>query len=389
MSPTQDRLSPGERALAERLGELRQPEPPAELDARIRAHAHAAVRPRGLRWQWGMGTAAAALLAAVVLHRALETPNMSGAPPSLAPDSLPVLESPQPLPAPFAPADDGPTAGDAAAPRLARPAEATAEEEAASTIMLDEAMPQPEPQAAPLPPGRPAPREATKATGFAEPFPAAPISVTAPPAPAEPAAPAPARPAPEAEATGATRDAQPASAERRVPSVPATDEVRPRQASAKPAAQPKDSRHRSAPSKFVPEPAEQAMPPAAMPAPPAPLPSPATPEPPRDASPQPLGRMQEEPAAAGVTGKSEALSRDAQDEGETLDRIEVTGSRIKRADVEGVPEFTSFDEGIARVRALLEAGRRHEARELLRHLRQQFPRERIPADLRSLLRDGP
>lgn len=95
--------------------------------------------------------------------------------------------------------------------------------------------------------------------------------------------------------------------------------------------------------------------------------------------------------AAGATGKTEARSGDrsvdtGSDE-ERLDRIEVTGSRLKRADVEEAPGFTTFDEGIEQVRALLEAGRRDEARALLRQLRQQFPQARVPADLRPLLRD--
>lgn len=58
-----DPLDPTERELAKRLARLPQPEPAAELDARILAAARAAVTPqRRPRWGWGMGAAAAAVL---------------------------------------------------------------------------------------------------------------------------------------------------------------------------------------------------------------------------------------------------------------------------------------------------------------------------------------
>ena len=139
-------------------------------------------------------------------------------------------------------------------------------------------------------------------------------------------------------------------------------------------------RSRRAPA---PEPApskQEAMP--APPPPPAPAPARTGPR----LEPTPLGRMQDGATSNFVAPKSAAGGKALADqsgdlsEEETLDRIEVTGSRIKRADVEVVSEFESFEQGVEQVRALLEAGRRDEARERLQALRKQFPRERLPAD---------
>ncbi|MFC4728899.1 hypothetical protein [Coralloluteibacterium thermophilus] len=59
-------LDAEERALAERLSGLPRTEPPAALDAAIRAHAARAVGRRPAPALWGLGTAAAAVLALAV-----------------------------------------------------------------------------------------------------------------------------------------------------------------------------------------------------------------------------------------------------------------------------------------------------------------------------------
>jgi len=63
-------LDPEEQALARRWSTLPDGEPPAALDARIRAQAHAAARasrPKVRPWAWGLSTAAAAVLAVGLL----------------------------------------------------------------------------------------------------------------------------------------------------------------------------------------------------------------------------------------------------------------------------------------------------------------------------------
>ncbi|RDZ27972.1 hypothetical protein [Lysobacter silvisoli] len=108
-------------------------------------------------------------------------------------------------------------------------------------------------------------------------------------------------------------------------------------------------------------------------------------------------RRETDAAKQAYSAQREAEAR----ESVALDRIEVTGSRIKRADVEPAQPVGNFARDAAfppvgedqrlertqwleRIRARRDAGRLDEARASLGEFRKAHPRVRIPADLRAL-----
>ncbi|HEY0662712.1 MAG TPA: hypothetical protein VGD21_15495 [Lysobacter sp.] len=80
----------------------------------------------------------------------------------------------------------------------------------------------------------------------------------------------------------------------------------------------------------------------------------------------------------------------ATDAGQELDKVVVTGSRIKRTDL-AVRDDTRLEpaEWLERIRARRDAGELDDARESLRLFRSEYPRVRIPDDLRALLAIDP
>ncbi|HEY0504851.1 MAG TPA: hypothetical protein VGD42_15320, partial [Lysobacter sp.] len=101
----------------------------------------------------------------------------------------------------------------------------------------------------------------------------------------------------------------------------------------------------------------------------------------------------DEAATAAARTQAAAKASAASDEGSaTLDRIEVTGSRMKSADVAAVPlaEQPVGDDAaldapawIERIRARRDAGDLDGARESLKRFRDAHPRVRLPRDLRE------
>ena len=108
-------------------------------------------------------------------------------------------------------------------------------------------------------------------------------------------------------------------------------------------------------------------------------------------------RRERAPAAAASAPQVQAA--DAEEDSATLDRIEVTGSRLKRSDIAGnheplakvsVNDDTRLEtsEWLERIRARRDEGDLGGARESLRLFRREHPRVRIPDDLRALLADA-
>jgi hypothetical protein len=100
-------------------------------------------------------------------------------------------------------------------------------------------------------------------------------------------------------------------------------------------------------------------------------------------------RRERAAAAAQVASDSAA-----EEERATLDRIEVTGSRIAKADVDWsqlpVSEDTHLTtaEWLERIRARRDGGDADSARASLRLFQREHPRIRLPDDLRALLADA-
>jgi len=104
-------------------------------------------------------------------------------------------------------------------------------------------------------------------------------------------------------------------------------------------------------------------------------------------APAPAPIAEAAPAAAPVAAAAES-------DAATLDRIEVTGSRIRHA-AEAWAEIPvsddsrlAVDEWLQRIRARRDDGDLEHARASLRLFQRQHPRVRLPADLRTLLTDA-
>ena len=101
-----------------------------------------------------------------------------------------------------------------------------------------------------------------------------------------------------------------------------------------------------------------------------------------------------ERSAAQKASAATATATASEDEGTTLDRIEVTGSRI-RADLDvdwsqvPVNDDTRLPsiEWLERIRARRDAGAADSARASLKQFQREYPRIRLPEDLRALLAD--
>lgn len=369
-------LTPEERALADRLARLGpQGEPSPALDARILAAArgaspapagnatHATRRRARRRWPVALGTAATLVVVGGLAWQLRPVDDMY----------VEYSEAPR--------AVSGPSADAGPVPREARRAPAGAPATASTES---------------------SPPEAESAAAAAEPA----VARAVQPAPAPPP------PAPVADEQAA--EEQPAPKAFPTP-VPAPEE--PPIVFDEPS--PMDT-----PS---PPPLRQLAPPPAPPAPPAPA-APAVPSP-MVAMPQgtesataPAARRaveQERKAAAAHAGETAATQRAkvatgtsvqparpasaaAAAEASTLDRIEVTGSRIKAVDVdvEGAPAVdqpvddqppASADSPqvrqawLQRVRELIAEGKPDAARESLREYQRRYPQAELPEDLRALL----
>jgi hypothetical protein len=97
------------------------------------------------------------------------------------------------------------------------------------------------------------------------------------------------------------------------------------------------------------------------------------------------------PAAPAPVAASPPASAAAEAEDTTLDRVEVTGSRIRRSDVDWSQVPVSEDthlaaaEWLERIRDRRDADDLDNARASLRLFRRDHPRTRVPNDLRALL----
>jgi len=105
-------------------------------------------------------------------------------------------------------------------------------------------------------------------------------------------------------------------------------------------------------------------------------------------------RRERSAAQKASAATATATATASEDEGTTLDRIEVTGSRI-RADLDvdwsqvPVNDDTRLPsiEWLERIRARRDAGAADSARASLKQFQREYPRIRLPEDLRALLAD--
>lgn len=99
-------------------------------------------------------------------------------------------------------------------------------------------------------------------------------------------------------------------------------------------------------------------------------------------APAPAPVAEAAPAAAPMAAAAES-------DAATLDRIEVTGSRIRLAEIPVSDDSRlAVDEWLQRIRARRDDGDLEHARASLRLFQRQHPRVRLPADLRALLTDA-
>lgn len=347
--PPSEPLDDEERALARALRGLPSAAPPPELDARIlgasrraiaitpRLHAHR----RG--WVWGLSSAAAAVLAVGVLLKM----HVQGRDQAIAPASeAAATAQPATSPAGINPAAN---AADAASAGLSQSAVTDSEPKAADTRASGAAAANAIGTAQPAAKSE---RDEIKAAKPAVPAPsAAGIVAQLDKSSAGKAATSNAAPQPfPTTPTAARRDAQPASPERETVGAFAktvsTDQ----------------------PSYMSTPPPPASVPTAKTQPLPAPLASPSEP-----------AQMQESQNAG-------AARKDA-----ALDRVEVTGSRLKRALASA--ELPPLDDDsklsptpwLARIRARVNAADGSGARESLRRFSARYPNAQIPADL-ALLR---
>lgn len=357
-------LDTDERALADRLHRLKLPEPPAELDQRIRAHARAAVLQRP-RWGWGMGVAATAVLSAVMLQQTMQDTRQQMLPemaPAVAPSaSTPPAVSEQATERAMLP-EGGSGTSDAAGrgttpsesvPGLspATPPSTDGLSSSASVLRDSEAQPgvsssQRRSVEAASPSAERAQEESSNTSSSLR-----EAEWTADPPPASPPAPALQGPAKASEPL--LRPA-PAPVTKPAPEAPS------------PPAEVKTEAGRKSDAGETRSRAPQVAP-APPPAPPAPMAPPA-------------------PAASAPI--EAPVSRSAQPTAPKL-RLEVGGTRQKRQADPPELEFASFEEGVARVRRLLAEGERDRALQTLRVVRDRYPGQALPDDLDALLGELP
>jgi hypothetical protein len=357
--PPSEPLDEEERALARALRGLPSAMPPPELDARILGASRRAIaiapkaRAHRRGWVWGLSTAAAAVLAAgVLLKLHTEGRDQVGAP-SEAPANA------QPAAAKSAAQPNAPT--NALGPAEETSVDMESAQSAAANVKSNETQARASnPVAAIMPP--PPKQEATserdemKAAKFATPQSSASGTV----APADKAAsggqPAPSNAAPQ------PFPAAPAAAPRAVPVAP------PERETSSGFATPAVTDQAGFLSKA----------PAPAPAPPPPAVTTAISQPSSPAS------AAAEPAQMQQSQKAGDARKDA-----ALERVEVTGSRLKASDSKALPAIDDDatlppTQWIGRIRARMDAGDSAGARESLRRYAAHYPDAWIPPDLAPL-----
>jgi hypothetical protein len=377
-----DSLSPEERELAQRLLRLGPNDGPSPaLDARILAAAHAAVaqeprlraRPKQ-RWPMWIGVAASLSLAVGVAWQLRPAATTMEA--AQQEHDVAVVARAQVKPV----ADSGGGQSAEAQAEAAAPAAASAADSVAAPAMPAE-----------LSPGSSiAADSAADAAAPAAMKPAPVVAEAAPPAP-----PAPPMVIAQDEAAKRSRAEAPASVQ-----AAAASEARASEPLRRAKAAPAEREFKAAPAMAPPPP----------PAPPAPMGVMSAPAP-ADAAPaanagwaSPADNLSSKHAAkasaaaaanAATLGKAEAYSERADiqaapepssqsNASPTLDRVEVTGSRIG-SDTSDESRLTP-GEWLDRIRGYRDAGEAERARESLQRFRRAHPHARVPDDLRALLK---
>lgn len=362
-------LTPEERALADRIAQTRPPrEPSPALDARILAAARAAATPARssnasahprARRRWPAATAVAAtLVLAVGIAWQLRPVEDVRVEYSEAPSAAARVVTPP----------GGPRAPDDT--RQAVDETVAADEAAAASVA-----PPPEAEAAPRaePASQPAPRPAAESAGSRQPQ-----------APVEP-------------------QVAPAGADTGTPIV--FDQPSPMDSA--PASEPRPTAFPATAATPAPPPPPAPVAPASAP-PPEPMRTQAISAPAADAAASEAfraarARSESKAAPAPAARTATAIGTAASDDGRamaapkagagTLDRIEVSGSRIRDFDDQSLDEQppASADSPqvqqawLQRVRELLADGETDAARDSLREYRRRYPRADLPDDLRALL----
>ena len=356
--PPSEPLDEEERALARALRGLPSAMPPPELDARILGASRRAIatapKTRADRrgWVWGLSTAAAAVLAAGVLlkmhtegrDQAITPPSEESAAAQRAnAQSAATPTAANAINATTAAADEGSAgpAQSAAADTESKQAEARASNAVATNT------PPPAPEVAK------SERDEMKAAKPA----ASPSSASGTVAPQDKAA-SGGQPVPS-NATPVPFPAAPAAAPRATPAAPPERETS--SGFAKPAVTDQPS-FLSAPAPSPPPPVTTAIS--------QPLPAPAS--------------ATAEPAQVQESQKASDARKDA-----ALERVEVTGSRLKASDSKQLPGIEDDatlppTQWIGRIRARMDAGDSAGARESLRRYATRYPDAWIPPDLAPL-----
>jgi len=366
MPPT-DPLDESERAVARALRNLPVGTPPPELDARILGAARRAVHlspPRkrnNQRWIVGFGTAASALLAIGLF--------MKNHGPSQEAVYAPPVERTAPVSA------SGNTPAAAAAPatmkeRAEPQAAADAMAPAGNAESAQSGMPAaPMPQQESIRTQQAADGEQRIAKPVPQAFPVAKDTIAPPPPPPARYAPAPTPSAVLEESAPMAAPAPPASPP---PPMQAADERQEQKAEQDVAAR------RDAAAPATPAPASQATGGAALDQP-------------------ALGKtasnaMKSNAAASGEISSDSANATEAPKD-KALDRVDVAGSRVKRAGDDKGALLPPIDDDaklsprrwIERIRARVDAADGDGARESLRRFHARYPGTVIPSDLRPLL----
>lgn len=372
--PPPEPLDESERALARALRNLPVGAPPPELDARILGAARRAVHmapPRkrnNQRWILGIGTAASALLA-IGLFVKTHGPGQD------AVYSPPAEETAAPARTsenePAAAAAPSALKKDQAEPQAAADSAPAGNAESAQSGMPAAPAPQQEAAHTPQPVGS-APKVAAKPVPQAFPNPVAAESIAPPPAPPPGVRYAPAPPSPVVLEQSAPMAAPAPPPPASPPSKQVADEDQERKAERD------DAGRRDAAAPATPAPAAQATGGAAHDQP--------------ALSKTPSNALKSNAALAGEVSSDSANATEASKD-KALDRIDVAGSRIKRAGDDKGALLPPIDDDarlsptrwIERIRARVNASDGDGARESLRRFHARYPDAAIPDDLQPLL----
>ena len=358
---TPDPLTPEERVLADRLARLGPHDGPSPaLDAKILAAAHAAAAssrpPQRSRRRWGLSAIPGGLITGVGVAATMAL-------------AVGVVWQLRPMePSVQAPSHEAADSAYTSAEMIARPRQ---------TI----APPPPPPEPAALPQANMSKRELSPPNAASAPAAPAPaLAASAAKAAEEPA---------QADAYGYLESDAPS------PAAPGVRRQRTDKNAAAAASAPADAAASMAGIADTSRAAPRYAPPMPAAAPPAPAAGADS-----DSDGFSLASSKARRAAEAAEDRREAEAKQST----TLDRIEVTGSRVKRSDVESaqpvvttqrsaialppVAEDTRLDRAdwLERIRARRDAGRLDEARASLVLFRKSHPRVRIPDDLRALQR---